>query len=646
MTMKMRSKNIITLLTLLLFGCMWAGPTLAESQTYAYVTNYSSATVSVIDTSSNTIVTTIPTGTQPLGVAITPDGAFAYVTNFNLAQVSVIETSSNTVIATIPVGVQPRRVAITPDGAFAYVTNQNNSGSGTVSVIETSSNTVIAMIPVGTRPVVAAITPDGAFAYVTNYGSGNVSVIDTSSNAVVATVPVQSVRPNFYGPRPFGVAITPDGAFAYIILASDSIVVIETSTNTVVDTLAVGRFAFGVTFTPDGAFAYVANYAADNVLVLDTSTNTVVATVPVGSRPRDIAITPDGAFAYVGSSGGRDVSVIDTSSNTVVDTITVSLYPFALAIASIATPPTAVAGADQSIRAGDTVNLNGSASFDDNTLDLGYVWSFFSLPEGSTATLTGANTATPSFVADLVGTYVVELVVTDESELLSLADQVEISTNNLAPTAVAGDDELVIVYTPVTLDGSASSDPENNLITYTWSLISQPINSNTVLIDGSAPAPRLIPDMPGTYEVTLVVSDFLGEGEVDQVNVVATTAEGYAEILIMDADFMVAALAKDQFTKKGNQKKFRKLLSKAIKDIDNANGKTSPEKAAKEIDKAIKKLNDAIVRTDGCPIWGDSPDDKDNAKDRGKPKPDWITDCLVQNDVHVLLSDAVDALKP
>lgn len=308
--------------------------------------------------------------------------------------------------------------------------------------------------------------------------------------------------------------------------------------------------------------------------------------------------------------------------------------------------PTADAGADQSIRAGDTVSLDGSVSFDDNTMDLDYAWSFFSLPGGSTATLIGANTATPSFVADLVGTYVVELVVTDEGALLSLADQVEISTNNLAPTAAAGDDELVIVFTPVTLDGSASSDPENDSITYAWSLISQPIGSTTVLIDDTTATPMLTPDLPGTYEVTLVVSDFIGEGEIDQVDVVATTAAGYAEILIMDADGIVAALAEGQFTKKGNQKNFRKLLGKAIRHIDKANAETDPEKAAKEIDKAIKELNDAIVRTDGCPIWGDSPDDKDNAKDRGKPEKDWITDCLVQNDVYVLLYNAVDALTP
>ena len=121
----------------------------------AYVTNYNSHDVSVIDTSTNTeVLPRIPVGTSPLGVAITPDGAFAYVVNLNSHNVSVIDTSTNTeVLPRIPVGFSPLGVAFTPDGAFAYVTNQTTDPSGNVtssnvSVIDTSTNTeVLPRIP-------------------------------------------------------------------------------------------------------------------------------------------------------------------------------------------------------------------------------------------------------------------------------------------------------------------------------------------------------------------------------------------------------------------------------------------------------------------------------------------------------------------
>jgi uncharacterized repeat protein (TIGR01451 family) len=78
------------------------------------VTDGTSGTALVIDTSTNTVVATIPVGAVPQGIAITPDGTRAYVANINSNNVSVIDTSTNTVVATIPVGVNPVGVAITP----------------------------------------------------------------------------------------------------------------------------------------------------------------------------------------------------------------------------------------------------------------------------------------------------------------------------------------------------------------------------------------------------------------------------------------------------------------------------------------------------------------------------------------------------
>src|SRR6266404_2960716 len=66
----------------------------------AYITNNASATVSVIDTATNTVTATIHVGSNPLGVAVSPDGSKVYVTNNNDGSVSVIDTATNAVTAT------------------------------------------------------------------------------------------------------------------------------------------------------------------------------------------------------------------------------------------------------------------------------------------------------------------------------------------------------------------------------------------------------------------------------------------------------------------------------------------------------------------------------------------------------------------
>lgn len=149
------------------------------------------------------------------------------------------------------------------------------------------------------------------------------------------------------------------------------------------------------------------------------------------------------------------------------------------------TPPTTNAGPDQSLRAGGTVTLAGSASFDDNTApeSLGYSWTFTSKPEGSTATVTDANTPTASFVADVAGSYVLTLVVSDEQGAVSAPDSVIISSANQAPTAFATVDfGIAIVGTTSAFDGSGSSDPEGNALTYAWVITTAPAGSMAALV--------------------------------------------------------------------------------------------------------------------------------------------------------------------
>jgi len=83
-----------------------------------------------------------------------PDGKRVFVSNGGDASVSVIDTASDTVVATIPVGQRPWNMALTPDGGKLYVACGR---SGSVSVIDTATNTRTAEVPVGKLPWGVAI---------------------------------------------------------------------------------------------------------------------------------------------------------------------------------------------------------------------------------------------------------------------------------------------------------------------------------------------------------------------------------------------------------------------------------------------------------------------------------------------------------
>jgi YVTN family beta-propeller protein len=291
---------------------------------FAYVANISSNTVSVINTSTKTVVATIPVGDGPWGVAISPNGDFAYVVNNHDTasgnSISVIKTATNTVVATVKVQSVPFAAVVTPNGRFVYVTNAD---SNTVSVISTATNTVIATVPVGQYPVGVAVAPNGGFVYVANNASGSVSVISTANNRVMATIPV--------GSDPIGVAISPNGFTAYVTNSgANGVSVISTAGNGVTATIPIAAGPFGEALTLDGRFLYVADSGGNTgtlVSIIDTSTLTVTKTITVGIGPEQIAFTPDGLFAYVTNITSNNVSVIATATGTVTNTIPVGLAP-------------------------------------------------------------------------------------------------------------------------------------------------------------------------------------------------------------------------------------------------------------------------------------------------------------------------------
>ena len=103
---------------------------------------------------------------------------------------------------------------------------------------------------------------------------------------------------------------------------------------------------------------------------------------------------------------------------------------------SVQALPVADAGFDEIVKVNGAVTLDGSKSSGAGARWLAFAWELVAKPQGSTATLAGADTAAPSFTADLEGTYLVELVVAAGGGR-SRPDMVAISARNRPPTALA-----------------------------------------------------------------------------------------------------------------------------------------------------------------------------------------------------------------
>lgn len=173
------------------------------------------------------------------------------------------------------------------------------------------------------------------------------------------------------------------------------------------------------------------------------------------------------------------------------------------------TAPVANAGPTQSVLTGSLVTLNGSGSSDTNGDPLSYVWTITSKPAGSTATLSGPTTVSPTFTPDKAGDYIASLTVNDGATISAAPSTVKITATaaNIAPVANAGPAQSVLTGAVVTLDGTASSDANGDALTFAWMLTNKPAGSAATLSVATSPHPTFTADVKGSYTISLIVND-------------------------------------------------------------------------------------------------------------------------------------------
>ena len=313
--------NAIKLALILIFTSHMA---IAEPTHRIFVTNEGSDSVSVIDASTNKVISTIDIGKRPRGIGMAPDGsevyvavskenviavfdprtleilrrfnsgedpeAFAVHTNGNIyisneedAKASVYNPKTGELVAEIKVGIEPEGVAISPDGSKVIVTSESNNMLHLISIPE---HVIIANILVGARPRAVTFNADGSVAYATSEISGEIKKIDVASTKVVGHMPLADDQA-----KPKDIVVSVDGKRIYVAGGrANRVFVLDADTLEIIKSIPVGKRVWGLAMTRDGTRVYSTDGASHQVSVIDTGKNEVVATIPVGQFPWGLAI--------------------------------------------------------------------------------------------------------------------------------------------------------------------------------------------------------------------------------------------------------------------------------------------------------------------------------------------------------------------
>src|SRR5439155_330679 len=139
-----------------------------------YVTRVATDSIALVDLESHRVTASFKVGNGPYDVAFNAAGSSAYVTNLYDHTVGVINTLTQTQVTTFPVAGGAVRVLLGPDETKLYVTLDN----GGLTVLNSTSGTVDTTIQLGSVALNGvALTSDRSRLYVSSVG-GTVTEIN------------------------------------------------------------------------------------------------------------------------------------------------------------------------------------------------------------------------------------------------------------------------------------------------------------------------------------------------------------------------------------------------------------------------------------------------------------------------------------
>jgi YVTN family beta-propeller protein len=286
-------------------------------------------TLGAASANAQTVVATIPTTSNPGGIAIDSNAGLAYVAINGQGTVDVISETTNTIVGTISVGQDAESVAVNPKTSRLYVAD---SYTGDVYVVNTKNGHLVATIP-SLQVAWLALNPVTNTIYGSNFGN-TVYVIDGATNAVTASISVLSAQELAVNPATNKIYVStgdPDAAILTVIDGNTNQVVTNINIPGSANTLYVG-----VDAAHNLIYASNANNTGDtagSIGVINGANNTVATSINIPGEPSDVAPDPATRRVYVNNFNLNEVQIVNGVTNRLTgDTVPTGTNPSTSAI--------------------------------------------------------------------------------------------------------------------------------------------------------------------------------------------------------------------------------------------------------------------------------------------------------------------------
>jgi YVTN family beta-propeller protein len=267
------------------------------------VVSIGSNSVTFIDTATNAVKHTTYVGRSPHEAFFTPDGNEVWVTVRGEDYVAVLDGKTFEEKSRIKVPAGPGMQIFSPDGKYGYVCSSFNPDTVVVTVAD---HQIVGHVKQDSPfcPNIAA-TPDGKQVWFTLKDTGHTEVFDARPPfAVLKTIDTGPISNHV------NIVHNRNGTFAYVTVGGlNEVKVFRTDDFSQVATIPVGKLPHGIWPSGDGSRVYVGLENADAVTAIDTLTNKVIATSAIGQAPQAITYVPNAVPEGSGTEGLQPLGI-------------------------------------------------------------------------------------------------------------------------------------------------------------------------------------------------------------------------------------------------------------------------------------------------------------------------------------------------
>ncbi len=288
-------------------------------------------------TCTDCVLENISLPSDPTSIAYDGINNNLYVGEDNASALGVINAATNTLTTSIPTGTPtmdvPAAVAVDTVTNELYV--PNDAGSN-VTVVNATTEKTVASVTVKPHPFSAVFDSANGYIYVGDQGVTTtwISVINGATRSLVTNINMGPAVSELAQ----GLAIDLSNGDLYAGNGQgNNITVVSLSTDKVIGSIPVGDYPGSVALDTSNNLLYAANTAGENVSVVDTTTNTPVKSIAINTSmlsvgPTAVAYDAATGCVYAPSGGGNWVSIINTHTNAVIGTVAIQGSPKAIAV--------------------------------------------------------------------------------------------------------------------------------------------------------------------------------------------------------------------------------------------------------------------------------------------------------------------------